>query len=265
MNNERGIDICSSVTVFIETWVFQQKLSNATAFLWVAGQRKFLVTNWHVLAGRNPETNQPLHSSAGISDRIVVHFQNVDADKPPIVRDFPLIVGDDRTWLEHPVAGRKFDIAAIEVEFPPMEESNYFPLNAVPQMQIKQRVGMPVFIIGFPFGLQKYGVPIWKMGSFASEPFLSEILDTHLVIDSASRPGMSGSPVIKGEYGEIELDNGHYGRTQSNGGCRIVGVYSGRFHTNDQSDAQLGRVWPIRLVRQMLDDEQSTLNEFLAK
>lgn len=115
---------------------------------------------------------------------------------------------------------------------------------------------MPAFIIGFPFGLQHHGFPIWKKASFATEPYFSELFPSDfMLVDSASRPGMSGSPVVQQEHGEVELEGGSFGRVEQAGGvCRLVGVYSGRCHTNDPNDAQLGRVWPIELVRQMFGE-----------
>ena len=37
--------------------------------------------------------------------------------------------------------------------------------------------------------------------------------------------------------------------SNGDGTCNFIGMYSGRFHTNDASGAQLGRVWPGVLVK----------------
>lgn len=130
------------------------------------------------------------------------------------------------------------------------------PMNAIKTVPLKQRIGMPLFILGFPFGRIGAGMPVWKRGSFASEPFLSPDIDhRYLIVDTASRPGMSGSPVIQRVHGEVELEDNRYGRPASGDGvCNFVGVYSGRFHTEDQKDAQLGRVWPKRLVEEIVTE-----------
>jgi hypothetical protein len=111
---------------------------------------------------------------------------------------------------------------------------------------------MPLFILGYPFGRKGYGMPVWKQGSFASEPFMAPTFDRYLIVDTASRPGMSGSPVIQRVHGIVEFDDGRRGPPNGDGACRFVGIYSGRFHTNDSTDAQLGRVWPARLVEEVV-------------
>lgn len=97
-------------------------------------------------------------------------------------------------------------------------------------------------------------MPVWKQGSFASEPYLAPDHDQlYLIVDSASRPGMSGSPVIQRVHGIVEFEDGQHGRIRNgDGAMSFVGVYSGRFHTKNAVDAQLGRVWPRRLVEEIV-------------
>lgn len=135
-------------------------------------------------------------------------------------------------------------------------------MNAMPTVNLKQRVGMPVFILGFPFGRSRMGMPVWKQATFASEPSLAPHLDQpYLIVDSASRPGMSGSPVIQRVHGAIELEDGRTGKiADGDGAMNFVGVYSGRFHTEDASDAQLGRVWPRSLLDEILASHFSSRN-----
>jgi hypothetical protein len=249
-----GIDVFSSTAYFLETHANGLSTGVGTGFLWHQQGRYHLVTNWHVLSGRNPETNQCLNNkTAAVPDVVTVYFQSVDIAADPITVSVPLLTDDgEPLWLAHPEHGRAVDIAAIEIDLPDLAIANYVPINEIPEMQLDQRVGMPLFIIGFPFGRQGYGFPVWKGGTFASEPFLVGLSSRvePIIIDSASRPGMSGSPVIQRVHGELTLADGSFGRSQMDrGGARLVGVYAGRFHTSDKEDAQLGRVWPIKYVR----------------
>lgn len=127
------------------------------------------------------------------------------------------------------------------------------PMNAIPTVALKQRIGMLVFILGFPFGRLGIGMPVWKQGSLASEPFLAPNMDHRFsIVNTASRPGMSGFPVIQRVHGQVELEDA-YGRNASGDeACSFIGIYSGRFHTNDAADAQLGRVWPAILVQEVV-------------
>jgi hypothetical protein len=73
-----------------------------------------------------------------------------------------------------------------------------------------------------------------------------------MLVDSASRPGMSGGPVIRRSWGNHIMQDG--GLSVGPGtGTRFVGVYSGRLHSNDANDPQLARVWPAPLIEQIID------------
>lgn len=250
-----GIDACSSVPLFVEGYFGDQLLGAATAFLWFRPDRKLsLVTNWHVATGRNNETNQPTHKLGGIPDHLRVHLPLLDRALPPLIVRVPT-VGDDGVplWVEHPVHGQQVDVVSLEIELPPPGETAVLPMNAIKSVPLKQRIGMSVFVLGYPFGRLGIGMPVWKQATFASEPFLAPNMDHRfLIVDTASRPGMSGSPVIQRSHGQIELEDGHGRIDDGDGACRFVGIYSGRFHTNDPSDAQLGRVWPAVLVEEVV-------------
>ncbi|RYY26157.1 MAG: serine protease [Sphingomonadales bacterium] len=250
-----GIDILSSVPLYVEPWFRDERLGVATGFTWVTPRALVLVTNWHVVSGRNCDTRRPVASHGGVPDRLRVAFPRKERREEPIWIDVPVTDEDDEPlWSEHPVHGHAVDIAAIPIDsFPDASEVWVTPINVPPQVMLKQRIGMPLFILGFPFGRNGFGMPVWKQGSFASEPFLSPQFDRHLIVDTASRPGMSGSPAIQRAHGEVELEDGSHGRTTNGDGAwRFIGIYSGRFHTNDQQDAQLGRVWPVRLVEDVV-------------
>ncbi len=249
-----GIDACSSVPLFVEAYFGETLLGVATAFTWLRHDCKLsLLTNWHVASGRNHETGQPTQSHGGVPDHLRVHVPLADRAKPPRIVHVPTIDAEGAPlWTEHPQHRKDIDVVSLEIDVPP-SGFGLIPLNAIPMAPLKQRVGMPVFILGFPFGRMGIGMPVWKQGSFASEPFLANGMDHRfLIVDTASRPGMSGSPVIQRVHGAVELEDS-YGRiSNGDGACNFIGIYSGRFHTNDPSDAQLGRVWPAALVAEVV-------------
>lgn len=246
-----GIDPCSLVPLYVEPHFGETRLSQATAFLWLRRDLGLvLLTNWHVVSGRNHETDECLSKMGGIPDRLLLYMPYLDRAKPPLLIEM-LVVDDDGEplWIEHERHGRAVDVVALPVSLPPPDVVATMPMNAIRTVALKQRVGFPLFILGYPFGRQGLGMPVWKQGSFASEPyFTGHEAQRFLIVDTASRPGMSGSPVIQRVHGEVELEEGHGRVVSGDGACRFVGIYSGRFHTNDAGDAQLGRVWPAALV-----------------
>jgi hypothetical protein len=106
-------------------------------------------------------------------------------------------------------------------------------------------------VLGYPFGPGKTGLPVWKRGSIASEPDLVPHVENYLLVDTASRPGMSGSPVILRSYG-THVSQG--GVTLTSGSAnKFIGVYSGRLHTQDPLEAQIGMVWSAVYIDEIID------------
>ena len=63
-----GIDTCSLVPLYIEAFFGDQLLGGATAFPWLRlDGRLSLLTNWHVVSGRNNETYEVTHTQGGIA------------------------------------------------------------------------------------------------------------------------------------------------------------------------------------------------------
>jgi len=113
-------------------------------------------------------------------------------------------------------------------------------------------IGMDVFVLGYPFGTGKTGLPIWKRGSIASEPDLVPHVESYLLVDTASRPGMSGSPVILRTY-FIHVTQENEITATPGAANKFIGVYSGRLHTQDPLEAQIGMVWSATYIDEIID------------
>src|SRR5205085_9713799 len=111
-------------------------------------------------------------------------------------------------WLAHPTRQRGSDVVAIPVDELGRDPLiNLYPINTLrSEADLAVRIGMDVFILGYPFGAPPPGFPVWKRGSIASEPDLTRLGRGFLIVDTASRPGMSGAPVIRRSWGTHLLD-----------------------------------------------------------
>jgi hypothetical protein len=110
---------------------------------------------------------------------------------------------------------------------------------------------MDVFVLGFPFGIGPWGGPNWKRGSIASEPKILNPEEPYFLLDTASRPGMSGSPIIRRSWGFHLMEDG--GSSVGSGFViRFIGIYSGRIAGADPIDAQLGMGWPKSLIEEIV-------------
>ena len=148
-------------------------------------------------------------------------------------------------WLIHPVLGHTADIAALPIR--PVAEPDWYAINQQPMLDLSLTIGQDVFILGYPFGIGPGGYPIWKRASIASEPQVLTQDQPYILVDTASRPGMSGSPVIRRSWDNHSLSSGGL-LTAPGAATKFIGIYSGRLSTTDKADAQLGLVWPAWLI-----------------
>ena len=133
-------------------------------------------------------------------------------------------------WLVHPQYKENVDVIALELT--QKDEVNYSAINNCNfNEEVLAEIGDECFVIGYPFEDFRYlGLPIWKKASIATEPTVNEDQLPKLLIDTATRPGLSGSPVIYQRTGIHRLDdNGMpkfdtlFGRIRG-----FLGIYSGR-------------------------------------
>ena len=198
------------------------KLSQATAFFYRADNgRLHLVTNWHIVTGRDPQA--PSNSRTGAVPQVLrCLMHRVELDKEgreyfrpsqPVHGDLPLNSEDGECplWKEHPSLRFKVDVVAIDVENDfDKKELLFAPVNEYCRLEPRYEPNVmdDVFVIGFPLGIsgsrsQRGAMPVFKRGSIASEPTLDFDSNPCVLIDCRSYSGMSGSQSLPRtvEYG----------------------------------------------------------------
>jgi hypothetical protein len=239
--------------LYLEAFSGNTSLATATGFTWEEQGQAYLITNWHVLSGRRPDNGQPVDPNAAVPDRIEVHLHVASYRLAWRNHSIALKDADGRPlWLEHPQHGRRVDVAVLPFACPP--ELRHFPINAVKFDDIRPEVTHDVFVLGFPLGITSGGrLPIWKRGSIASEPDVNLYGLPQLLIDTATREGMSGAPVIAQFTGYYSAVPGVPSMSDWVGsGWSLLGVYSGRYEGRDPLDAQLGIVWKKAALLEIL-------------
>lgn len=170
------------VTVYVEPYFDSQILSHASGFFWAHGSRKFLVTNWHVLSGRNPLDGKPMHKKAGIPNSLKFYSYrrrrvpsteegNFKVDYVPVLVPLDDPSTGTARWLEHPSYGRRVDVAALDIT-DVVADLHHDCANSLDGDKPKHLdAGQDVFILGFPFGHTPGApAPVWKRGSIALDP-----------------------------------------------------------------------------------------------
>jgi hypothetical protein len=253
-------------------------LGSATGFFWTFADTTFLITNWHVIAGRSPTTLISPHWAAAVPDEIR-YPRFIDGDIHPEAHySFVKLHNPDDegspAWVQHPVHGSAVDVAAIKIPTTIIintvkgdQVSTVRPAGSVQARLFEDsndiiskwngtrlHMGDDLFILGFPLGLlPTKHYPIWKRASVATE--MDILLDGKpaFLVDTATRKEMSGSPVV-----HIDRTGRAYWNGISAPGRNIsfVGIYSGR-HIGDKTiEAQLGIVWREELIREILIAKQ---------
>jgi hypothetical protein len=244
-------------------------LGPATAFLARSGNEYWLITNWHVLSGRNAETGDVMSATGATPVKTLVRFHSPAGLGSFTEVELPLVDDDERPlWLEHPQFGRQVDVAALRVPqgtdgISQITSSDGFASTVRPLINfyaadlanpdpagIFVSIGERLSVVGFPIGEDVQGFPIWTQGFVASEPDLRYRSLPCFLIDSRTRQGQSGSPVFfysaSGQYPSA-VGVTTLGLSQIN--SRLMGVYSGRI--NAESD--IGRVWTTQAVIEVVD------------
>lgn len=227
-----------------------RELSTGTGFVVSGpGGTPTLISNYHVLSGRHPETNQPLAPSAAIPNEVaILHHSEREGEW---VERVETLVKDDGSprWYVHPELGTAVDLAALTLS--QLDDVALCHVNYSSAAEPHVRIGPAdaVSIIGFPFGRtggRHY--PIWVRGAIASEPLEDFDGRPTFVVDCRSREGQSGSPVFwYAGGGMVALESGDMlgvARPVS----RFLGVYSGRI----SAESDLGIVWKADVLRSFM-------------
>ncbi len=232
-------------------------VSSATGFTYKYQDHIFLITNWHNVTGKNPKSGEFLPGSGAIPDMVSTQFRRKD-NPGHCVREHLRLYADDTLleplWLEHPVHKRSVDVVALPLETSIVEKYALFPINAIQfDGAYRTEVADDAFVIGYPFSDITYlQLPIWKRASIASEPDVNIDQLPKMLVDTATRSGLSGSPVVMQRTGLHGMVDGKLSPETSIGRIRnFIGVYSGRIGTGEIK-AQLGIVWKAHVIDEIL-------------
>lgn len=242
-----------------------QEIASGSGFFWRHAGIPYLITNWHNVSGRNPQTDQPLSNSAAIPDLITFTvFQKTGDEVPseytslvPATLNVKLYQGTENTpvWLEHPVYGKAVDVVAIPLVG--LNESQFlinFANECVPETAIDPKASQDAFVVGYPLGLlAEIPIPVWKRATIATEPGVDLDGLPKVLVDTATRSGMSGSLVLAKHliFGPYKKSDGTDSNTLIVLKNSILGVYSGRLGA-DEVQAQLGIVWRRQVIDEIL-------------
>jgi hypothetical protein len=249
-----ALDRLSLATVPITPYFDDKTMPGATGFIWKRHGQYYLITNWHVASAKHLFTGEFLKHGMRpnrFQCQFVVKVGHYERERIEIpVRD----ENDEPLWLIHPAQKmRRVDIAVLRLDAKALRSRvTLLAVNDMAPGKIAIQVGMEVFILGYPFGSGPPAFPVWKRGSIASEPDLVKLTTGYYMVDTASRPGMSGSPVILRSWSNHVMESNNWTPMTNGVIDRVIGIYSGR--KDDAPDqAQIGMVWHADYIDEIID------------
>lgn len=249
------INPLSISSFLVEAYFNEILLSTATAFAYRYNNKKYLITNYHVAYGRNAETNKCLDKKyASIPNKLKIIFYDKNAVSMFLDINY---LENNNPFKFIKKDGNIVDIAIFELP----DDFSGVCINELEQLfhepsweeNVKLEITEPLYVIGYPRGINICYTPIWKKSSIASEPELNVDGMQCFYIDTTTREGMSGAPVVYyssgGEYKTPEIlfaiaDRSIY---------KFVGIYSGRDRSDEPHIAQLGKVWKKELIEEVIN------------
>lgn len=289
LSSHNPIDYLSFSSFYVETYFDECILSNATAFCYKKQNQHYLVSNFHVMSGREPKLDKngvytPQHSNLAIPNKIKVYIYGWMDDKTTeitigncVICEFQLLDDDGNPLFK----AKKYnnneyvDIAVLPINVIYNSHGKKLKpicVNAEYYEKFKSKdIIHPsdnVFILGYPLGKRDdSGSSIWKKGSIATTLFNRDMF----YVDTSTRSGMSGSPVFY-----INKDANAYLKYAKEDileekiyFIEFLGVYCGRIineiQANDDSNiiikdcdmdiaAQLGIVWKNTYIDEIIQE-----------
>ena len=244
------VDLLTHASFYVETFYNNTLLEKATAFAYQTNNRIYLVSNWHVFSGKiNKPNEHGIHQpriNGAIPNKLRVWIYSwVSQDKYTGIGyyfDFNLLDEDEKPlYIEKAYRDNTYiDVALLDVtnytfKTPDFEKNLGTPFcaNTIIKPEFTSNYILhpsdDVYIIGFPFGrLDNSHSAIWKKGSIASDLRHS---GHKFFIDTASRDGMSGSPIYRIVNDPLSLlknNNGNIIENEAAYKIEFIGIYSGR-------------------------------------
>ncbi|WP_444436946.1 hypothetical protein [Pseudomonas sp. A6] len=246
------------------------------------------MTNWHVVSGLDPAN--PSACSIANPPPTILKVSLINKSNKLTELMLPLYSEDmSPCWYEHPL-GYKVDVAIYELPLGLQDHFHFVDIHsAASGTEITEAVAKDVYILGYPFSKEEmksvfgdeapYYLPTWKKGTIASEPKVR--LGGHvLLIDSLSRAGMSGAPIVLSEDSDMMKSADEHNKAifaAMNAGdssalleldmtklehekekkFKLLGVYSGTIGSTKLAEISLGKCWHVDILREAVEDHKA--------
>jgi hypothetical protein len=237
----------SSISLSLKIAHDASEMGTATGFVLKKSDKNYLVTNRHVVLACTQDQNPANVGGWICANKLAIFHNHLGHPGSRLWKVEDLFDRDGRPrWLEHPTLRGAADVVALPLAN--TVDVQFYPLDLeTMNTDITLGPAEPVSIVGFPFGLaQSPGLPIWKTGTIASDLDIDFRGSPVFLVDSTTRPGMSGSPVYAARF--FAVSSKGFGFAMGPRRTKFLGVYSEQIPA-----AEIGGVWKAKVVKELYD------------
>ena len=135
------IDEYSLAALPIEMYFNTTFLSIGTAFVWKSEGRLYLITNWHNVSGKDPNTGKHISKTATEPNNLKVGFNQKGNMGHRVAKTIRIRDQNDApVWFVHPQHGNKVDVVALP--FDPMPDVDEYAINGMSSNALAVNVGI---------------------------------------------------------------------------------------------------------------------------
>jgi len=240
-------EINLGVTI-IQTCKGEKELNRATGFFFRYKDKKFLVTNRHVVTSADKNY---------IPDyiNILLHANRSDLKSNRVVR-VNLHEEGNPIWMDHPrYSDIKCDVVLIPLNHETMDKVNYYLFNTSSiEFFNEAQLNIPeihsfanVVVVGYPLGFYDSinNLPVYRKAMIASAYPVKFMNKPYFLIDSNLHPGTSGSPVVNSHHTLFK-------EGKDKEGYKLFGIHSAE-HTMRGEPLGLNVVWYSSLLAEIAE------------
>lgn len=231
-------------SLYIQVYHNDSVLGNATGFVYQSPTRNYLITNWHVVTGRDSDTNKWIGRSLTPNRVLIVH-NGKEIGKPEFTFENLIDARGGKLYHEFRKDQQLLDVVALPLK--DTLKATIYPVRYDPLIDsLLLQPTIRVFVVGFPRGKSSGNYfPIWKSGLIASEPDFGYDNKPVFLLDFMGQTGMSGSPVyLISDKVLSEANNLEFDPTNS----YFIGVFSAILKSTN-----LGVVWQSKAIHPFLN------------
>ncbi|RAJ76985.1 MULTISPECIES: serine protease [unclassified Streptomyces] len=242
-------------------------LGPATGFLMGIPGDYWLITARHVVTGKRSDNSASLRTDGLHPDYLRVRFASEGDNKfealEVVYELYDDDLGLDARWRGH--QDSRVDIAALRIGAVPHGAVDAFLPNMWPTLRnlvraehstaldgdaqadadLPLRITDRLYVLGFPFGnTGSWPFAVWTAAPVASEPLAGWDGLPGFLLDSRTREGQSGSPVVLHIKPNESVVIGDDVYVHDSSVTALVGVYCGRIDPR----ADLGMVWTAQAL-----------------